>query len=100
MRLAPGLRADPLESCSAPPDPIAVITGRGGRGEEGKGWELGGEEGERREGLGYLPRCRRVPGHHPPLVIIIIIIIIKLFNNSCQTQPNIVHIWIEIKKLK
>jgi len=38
--------------CSAPPHPLAVIRGRGGR--EGKGWEWGGakrgEEGDGRKG--------------------------------------------------
>ena len=31
MRLAAGLRPDPLGSYSAPPDPLAVIRDRGGR---------------------------------------------------------------------
>ena len=32
-----------LGSCCAPPDPVAVIRGRGGRGREGK---VGNREGE------------------------------------------------------
>jgi len=39
MRLAAGLRPDPLGSYGAPPDPLAVIRGR--EVGEGKGWELG-----------------------------------------------------------
>jgi len=42
MRLAAGLRPDPLgELYSAPPDPLAVITviSRREREGEGKGWE-------------------------------------------------------------
>jgi len=42
--LVAGLRPDPLGSCSAPPDPIAVI----GRGEGGKGKKrVGNKEGGR-----------------------------------------------------
>jgi len=51
MRLAAGLRPDPLGSYSAPSDPLAVMgKGRAGRGRE---WEKGEGKGrERREGRG------------------------------------------------
>ena len=71
MRLAAGLRADPPGSYSAPPDPLAVIRGRGimecrgrkgfaigryGRGRQGRemGW---------RARLGYLSRDLLVTLH-------------------------------------
>ena len=41
MRLAAGLRPDPLGSYGATPDPLAVIRGREGR--EGKGLGIGEE---------------------------------------------------------
>ena len=48
MRLAAGLRPDPLGSYSAPPGSLAVIRGRGGKGGEGKKEDGKGREG--REG--------------------------------------------------
>ena len=48
MRLAAGLRLDPLGSYSAPPDSLAVIRGR--RGLEGKGKERAENRREVREG--------------------------------------------------
>ena len=39
MRLAAGLCRDPLGSYSTPPDPLAVIRGRGGKEGEGNSWE-------------------------------------------------------------
>jgi len=54
MRLAAGLCPGPLRSYSAPPDSLAVISVRGGREWEGKGWKYGAEGEGRggREGLG------------------------------------------------
>ena len=47
MRLAAGLRPDPLGSYSTPPDPLAVIRGGEGReGEEGQGKGRGKGEGK------------------------------------------------------
>ena len=48
MCMAADLRADPLGSYSAPPDPLAVIRGRGERERGEKGWEQEREEGEGR----------------------------------------------------
>jgi len=55
MRSAVGLRPDPLGSYSAAADPLAVIVGRGRRGER-TGWEYGGDEGEGREGREWVGR--------------------------------------------
>jgi len=49
MRLAAGLRPDPLGSYSAPPDPLAVKRGGGGRGGRGRKG-LGRGRGGRGEG--------------------------------------------------
>jgi len=49
--MAAGLSPDPRwGSYSAPPYPLAVIKGRGGKEGEGKGWKYGGRKG--REGKG------------------------------------------------
>ena len=56
MRLAAGLRLDPLGSLSAPPDPLAAKRGptSKGKGREGKGEGRGGKrrgrEGKGKEG--------------------------------------------------
>ena len=56
MRLAAGLRPDPLGSLSAPPDPLAVNRGRGrvrkGEGGKGKRGKGKGREGKEKEGKG------------------------------------------------
>jgi len=62
MRLAAGLRPDPLGELERSPDPLAVIGGRGayfqergkgrGKGKEGDGKGKGEREGEGREGRG------------------------------------------------
>jgi len=51
MRLAAGLRPDPQGSYSAPPDPLAVIKGREGKGTERVG--IG------RDGNGVRERSRK-----------------------------------------
>jgi len=57
MRLAAGLRLDPLGSYSAPPDLLAVIRGwEGGKGRKGLGMGMGRKWREGKDVKGYIGR--------------------------------------------
>jgi len=71
MRLATGLRPDPLGSYSAPPDPLAVIRGGEGRegkgrGRKGRGRKDRGKEGRGGEGKGKGKGERKGHSNPPP----------------------------------
>ena len=52
MRLAAGLRPDPLEELKRSPDPLAAIRGPTSKGRGGKGGKTEGGEGKRGERRG------------------------------------------------